>query len=143
MFTVGRKHDQTRLSIDLANSTRITSVGVAAIRELINDLEPDVVFASSKETSQLDSHLQYLGSAALIVTNGGRSVNISKGATTIEVPVATVSTRRATTGAGDAFIAVSLCQLLANASVVTAVEAGVQAATELVAQTNLFGIGGS
>ena len=85
------------LSIDLSSWSALEAAGAAAIRQLLVDLEPDVVFANEEEDRVLGGRLP---DVAWILKRGARGASFDGDEREI-VPVVTVDS----TGAGDALAA--------------------------------------
>jgi sugar/nucleoside kinase (ribokinase family) len=93
------------VSIDLSSSAVIGALGVDAIRSLVEQSRPDVVFANADEAAALDIDGP-VASALTIVKRGGVSVVVHQpGKTGVEVSAQDIGHVVDTTGAGDAFAA--------------------------------------
>jgi sugar/nucleoside kinase (ribokinase family) len=88
------------VSVDLSSTAAIRAAGVAAFRETLAALAPDVVFATEAE----DQLVGETGAATVVVKRGARGCVVRRGGS--EEEHAAVAARAVdSTGAGDAFAA--------------------------------------
>ena len=89
-----------RLSVDVSSESVVRSFGPARFAELLEELAPDVVFATVTESALVDP----VSLPLLVVKDGGRPVVLRRAGERDElVPVTAVPGVVDTTGAGDAF----------------------------------------
>ncbi len=120
------------VSVDVAAATRIERHGVAAYRDLLAGLRPDVLFCNAAEAAALglDGDLPRWAPALVLVHAGASPTRVLTAAGSWQVPVAPlpVGALRDTTGCGDAFAAGVLAGWRAGVPVLEAVRAGHAAA---------------
>ena len=93
------------VSIDVSSVALIEEVGAAAVRELLGQLAPAVIFANEDEANTLDISFS-VGQALTVVKRGaGTAVIYRPGADVEQVAAVPIDTVADSTGAGDAFAA--------------------------------------
>ena len=121
------------VSVDLSSTSVIDAMGPAAVRTLLDDLRPTVVFANEDEASALDV-TGPVADAVTVVKRGAAPTTLHRvGVAPVEVPVPPLDDVGDTTGAGDAFAAGFLtCAGGWRADPVAACVAGHEAARRLL-----------
>jgi sugar/nucleoside kinase (ribokinase family) len=123
------------VSVDVAAATRIEQHGVAAYRDLLTALRPDVLFCNAAEAAALglDGDLPAWAPALVFVHAGPRATRVltAAGSWQVRVEPLPVGALRDTTGCGDAFAAAVLAGWRAGLPVIDAVRLGHEAAAEV------------
>ncbi len=113
------------VSIDVSSCAVIEAIGAQAMRTILTDVGPDVVFANVDEARLLELVDRPVPGVQAVVKNGSEPVTIvGPDAGLHSIPVPAVAGVRDTTGAGDAFAAGYLVSLLNGADAVDRVAAG-------------------
>ena len=120
------------VTVDVAAATRIEQHGVAAYRDLLAGLRPDVLFCNAAEAAALglDGNLPRWAPALVLVHAGASPTRVltAAGSWRVPVPPLPAGRLRDTTGCGDAFAAGVLAGWRAGMPVLDAVRAGHAAA---------------
>lgn len=132
---VGWAHERgVAVSIDLSSSALITETGIDAVRVLIDQLQPHVVFANSDE-AEVYGVDRSIGDAITVVKHGGQPTVLHRaGIAPIEVPAIQIDDIADSTGAGDGFAAGFLTSRAWSDDPVAACVAGHRAAHGLLTQ---------
>ena len=103
-----------RVSLDLSSVATMRALGGELLRRLLEELEPDVVFANADEVATADE-LGVVPAGVYVVKRGAEPVLVAAGGETTAVPVDRVDDVLDSTGAGDAFAAGYIVAALAGA----------------------------
>lgn len=121
------------VSVDVSSVALIVEAGPSAVRELVESLEPAIVFANADEARVLEID-GALGGAAVVVKRGAAPASVLRpGRAPVEVPAVALDHRADSTGAGDAFAAGVLTFDHWRSDLVGACERGHLTAHELLA----------
>lgn len=102
-----------RISVDLSSVAVLRALGADAVRALLDDVRPDVVFANTEEAECIGLVEQPVGVS--IVKAGANPVTVATPAGLRRVPVRPIEDVADATGAGDAFAAGYIARALAGA----------------------------
>lgn len=112
------------VSLDAASADLIRGLGVPAVRAVLADVRPDLLFANADEAALLGLEATGPAGCTVVVKDGPRPVSVLAPGGRLDVPVEPVARVRDTTGAGDAFAAGCLAALLTGADLRSAVRQG-------------------
>ncbi|WP_394551071.1 carbohydrate kinase family protein [Agromyces sp. MMS24-JH15] len=126
------------ISIDASSTGLVSNLGVGAVRALLAEAAPAVLFANETEAALLGIDRGGPAAAELaatvVVKHGPEPTEVfERGERVLRVPVEPVADVRDLTGAGDAFAAGFLVAVLAGAGAEEAVRAGHAAAAAVIA----------
>ena len=130
------RSSNARISIDLANRTRVAAIGQSAIETLLAIVRPDLFVCSSKEATIVDlaSLLRRHGCRA-VVTNSAQSISIVESGFARYVPIRNpVRVSSHALGAGDVFAGSLISNLHTGIPLAKAVQVAAGDARERVHQ---------
>ncbi|MGU3643601.1 carbohydrate kinase family protein [Microbacterium sp. C23T] len=112
-----------RASLDLSSVATMRALGGERLRRLLDELEPDVVFANADEAAAAEE-LGVAPAGVYVVKRGAEPVLVSADGATTAVPVDRVEDVLDSTGAGDAFAAGYIVAALAGGDPCESARAG-------------------
>jgi sugar/nucleoside kinase (ribokinase family) len=120
------------ISVDASSVGLLHSLGVSVVREVLDVIRPDVLFATVAEAELLDV-AGGLDSTVVVVKNGPHPVRlVSAGGAATQIPVPAVDRVVDSTGAGDAFAAGYLRAVVDGLAPEEAVLSGAARAAEVL-----------
>jgi len=103
---IGWAHERSiDVSIDVSSSAVLLELGVARVRERLEQLRPDVLLANRDEAAVLDLGEAWAGAVTVVKHGPDPALVYEPDGTCIEVAAIEISGVDDTTGAGDAFTA--------------------------------------
>lgn len=121
------------LSIDVSSVGLIEILGKDRVHELLELLEPSIVFANGDEAEILGlADREPAPGTSWVLKHGGDPVVIRGGGERIEIPIPPVDDVSDTTGAGDHFAAGFLREYVASRDFATAAGRGIAAASRVL-----------
>lgn len=112
------------ISLDLSSVAALRELGAEALRAILRDISPDVVFANEDEARMADELGLSFADAVFIEKRGGRPAHVRSAGEMHEVAVERVDEVLDSTGAGDAFAAGYIAAALAGADARESARAG-------------------
>lgn len=121
------------VTVDLSSLAVIEHLGVGAVRDLLDRLRPDAVFANADEAAAMTIESPVSGAITFVKRGASAATVLTPGRDPVDVPAIAVSGPVDSTGAGDAFAAGVLTFPEWRDEPVAACEAGHAAAAALLA----------
>lgn len=112
------------VSLDLSSVATMREIGPVVLQEIVDRVNPSVVFANAEEAVVADELDLDTGSAVFVVKRGGEPVRVRTADAVHDVPVGRVDDVLDSTGAGDAFAAAYIVSALGGADTMVAANAG-------------------
>lgn len=126
------RDNNIRVTIDASSKSLLELFGIAAFRNLVTKLQPEVFFCNSDEADVLRLAEAPLNVSLVVIKAGAGPTMLITGNQTTKVDVAPVDGIIDTTGAGDAFAAGFLCEYLNNLPAQDCAVAGHRLATRVL-----------